>query len=1134
MPTMSLLIHRAERADRLSEGLGEVLSQPLDDPFAIEIVCVPTRGVERWLAQRLSHQLGTAVDSDDGVCAAVDFCSPRRLIARTLGNGIGTTAEDPWQPGRAVWPLLRVIEEARGESWLGLLWSYLGDRERGPGPAGEPDAKAQVRGDRRWSIARHLAGLFAAYGSSRPAMIHRWLSGDDVDGSGRPLPADRAWQAELWRRLRAEIGGPSPAERIRTAAAQLAESPAGTDLPSRLSLFGATRIDPDHLLVLRSLAHHRDVHLWLPHPSAALWERIATASADTTPALGSRAATPTAAAAEHRLLSYLGRDARELQLMLASPAEPTGSAQVLDIALPRTDPWPDHLLGWLQSDIAGNRPPAPIEERPVLRAADRSIELHASHGPDRQVEVLRELLVGLLADDRTLEPRDIVVMCPDIETYAPLIAASFGLDVKESEAEHPGHRLRVRLADRSLRQLNPLLSTVSRLVALADSRMEASAVLDFCSSPPVARKFSFSTDEIDRLHDLVPRSGVRWGLDAEHRSRYGMAQFAQNTWSAGLDRLLLGVAMDESEERFIGTALPMDDVDSSDVDLIGRLAECVDRIRTITDSFAVPKSLPAWCEDLKRAIELLTLVTPADSWQVAHAYAQISALAPAASDPGEQPVELGLAEVSALLADAFRGRASRANFRTGTLTICTMLPMRSVPHRVVCVLGVDDGVFPRHAQLDGDDILALDPWIGDRDPRSEDRQLLLDAIMAAQDHLLIIYAGLDPRTGARRPPAVPIGELLDCLDLTARTESGLPVRHVITTEHPLQPFDARNFVAPESGAGFSFDRASWRGALAARSPRSEPPATFGSRSLPPLELPSLELDDLLRFFNHPIRALLRDRAGLSLREEEEQSAEQIPIALSGLDRWAVGDRLLRRSLSGLDLERLVAAEWRRGRLPPRRLGDIALAEAADAVRELDAAAAPHLEGTAERRDIALQLDGQLLSGTVARLYGKHVVRVGFSLLTARQRLQAWIELLALTAAHPQVGWRAIVLGRGGQSFLGPVDGSWARLVLADLVELRRTGLCEPTPFAPKTSYEYARWRADDKTIEVFRAKLDEAWNNERDRAYEKFFGVRATLDDLMRQPSVAAEERGSLAEPSRFGTLARRVFHPLLSAEADQ
>ena len=128
------------------------------------------------------------------------------------------------------------------------------------------------------------------------------------------------------------------------------------------------------------------------------------------------------------------------------------------------------------------------------------MQFHACHGPDRQVEVLREVLVGLLADDRTLEPRDIVVMCPDIEKFAPLIAASFGLDTPETQAEHPGHRLRVRLAT-VLRQLNPLLALVSRLVALADSRVEASALLDMCAAPPVARKFSFSQDDLERLCD---------------------------------------------------------------------------------------------------------------------------------------------------------------------------------------------------------------------------------------------------------------------------------------------------------------------------------------------------------------------------------------------------------------------------------------------------------------------------------------------------------------------------------------------------------------------------------------------------------------------------------------------------------
>ncbi len=1130
--TMSLYVHRAERADRLAAGLAELLRSPLDDAFAAEIVSVPTRGVERWLAQRLSHQLGAAPGQDDGVCAGVEFPSPRRLTARAMSGILQIDAsQDPWQPSRAVWPLLRVMEAARDEQWLRLLWSYLGD------PAGHRAAAnglSRVRSDRRWSTARHLAELFDSYATSRAGMVDAWLRGNDVDGLGLPLPADRAWQAELWRRLHSEIGIASPAERLHAGVAQLAEAPESTDLPRRLSLFGATRIGADQLLILQALARHRDVHLWLPHPSPTLWSSIA---AEPRAAAGPRAAHSTASLARHPLLGALGRDSRELEQMLVANGEIER-----DERLPPTDrqlvEGPPTLLRRLQVDIAENRGPLPAAERQLLGPADRSVQFHASHGPDRQVEVLRELLVGLLADDPMLEPRDILVLCPDIETFAPLIAASFGLDDGDSRAEHPGHRLRVRLADRSLRQLNPLLSTLSRLVSIAESRMEASALLDLCAFAPVARKFGFSTDDMDRLRELVAKSGVRWGLDADHRQRYGMGAFAQNTWAAGLDRLLLGVAMDETEERFLGTALPLDDVDSSDVDLLGRLAECLDRIRTVTDGFATRRSLAAWCEAFKVAIELLTSVTPNENWQIAHAYGVLSELADGAgamSPTGsDDAIELSLAEIAALLADAFRGRASRANFRTGTLTMCTMLPMRSVPHRVVCLLGVDDGVFPRHVQVDGDDILALDPWIGDRDPRSEDRQLLLDAILAAIDHLIVVYAGMDARTGARRPPAVPIGELLDAIDVTARTENDAPVRSWVVTEHPLQPFDARNFGGPTTGdPAFSFDQASWRGARSAAHQPKTAPRIFTAAPLPtPPEADSLNLADLARFFAHPIRALLRERAGLIVGHEAERATEQIPITLSGLERWAVGDRLLRRHLDGMNLEQLTAAEWRRGWLPPRSLGSAALVEVADTVHELRSAAATHLTDSPARYDISVPLANTMLVGTVPDVHEATIVRVNYSFLSAKHRLQSWIELVALTASEQGTPWRAITIGRGGNSTLGPVSPEQAVYVLAQLAELRRTGLSEPLPFSPKTSAEYARIRMDGKTLELYTKKLESIWITERDRAYESFFGTRASLEDLMRQRPRPSESSPNGMEPSRFGAIACRVFEPLLAAES--
>ncbi len=1129
---MSLHLHRAERADRLVAALGEVLADPLPDPFSTEVVSVPTPGVERWLTQRLATRLGAAAGGADGVCAGISFPSTRRLVARALGEREGSTVADPWRPEHAVWPLLRVLDASRGEVWSEVLWRYLGDRANS---AAGPTAADTARGGRRWSTARHLAGLFARYAAARPAMLLGWAAGRDVDGEDRPLGPDRVWQAELWRRLRAEIGQPGPAERTDVGSAALRVDPSTSDLPERVSLFGPTRIEPQQVTVLAALAAGRDVHLWLPHPSPALWSGLAAAErpARLGGALPSRRSNPDDAAA-HRLLAYLGRDVRELQLVLAATGA-TGHDEHLaphpgNAGGPGTvAPAARSLLQQLQADIVADRPLSEAD-RPVLAPGDDSITLHASHGPDRQVEVLREVLVGLLEDDPTLEPRDIVVMCPDVETYAPLVAATFGLDSDEASAEHPGHRLRIRLADRSLRQVNPLLSVLSRLVAMAGARMESAALLDFCASPPVARRFGFGTDELERLHDLVGSSGVRWGLDSDHRAEFGMAGFGQNTWSAGLDRLLLGVTMDETGQHFLGTALPLDDVDSADVDLVGRLTEFVARLASVTDRCRTPQVLDSWVTLFREALELLTAVPAGESWQAAHAHTELLRLTETAG--GEAAALLSLPEVSALLAEAFRGRPGRSNFRTGTLTMCTMHPMRSIPHRVVCLLGLDDGVFPRRHRVDGDDVAAVTERIGDADPRSEDRQLLLDAVMAAEEHLVVVYAGIDARTGDEVHPAVPVKELMDTLDLTARSAGSVSAE--VTVRHPLQPYDPRNFTT-----GFSFDRAALRGARAAAADRTAAVPVFGRSALSALPGDGpVELAELIRFFRHPVRALLRTRAGVSFYADDDSPDAQIPIQLDGLGRWEIGERLLQLRLQGAELDVLQAAEWRRGLLPPRTFGSRALEQVSQQVAEVHSAAAPYREQPATKVEIAARLAGRPLVGTVTGVHGDDIVAVSFSRLSARHRLVAWLELLAVTVAHPGRPWRAVCVGRRGMTVIGPVEPVWAERALADLAELRQLGLQEPLPFAPKTSALYSQIRrtGQEPTKPHWKA-MGEEWAQEIDDSYARFFGTdpqdrgRTGLDLLLLEPARPGEELGALVEPTRFGTLARRVFEPLLYVE---
>jgi exodeoxyribonuclease V gamma subunit len=293
------------------------------------------------------------------------------------------------------------------------------------------------------------------------------------------------------------------------------------------------------------------------------------------------------------------------------------------------------------------------------------------------------------------------------------------------------------------------------------------------------------------------------------------------------------------------------------------------------------------------------------------------------------------------------------------------------------------------------------------------------------------------------------------------------------------------------------------------------------------------LADLLRFFGHPVRALLRDRGGLYLRAQDEQPDEQIPAQLQGLERWSIGDRMLRLHLQGHELGRLRDAEWRRGLVPPRMLGVHALGQLVTEVEEVAGAAGEFLSAEPERHEVDVLLPGEVrLIGTVAGVRGEHVTRVGFSKLSAKHRLTAWLEVLALTATDPSRPWRAAVVGMGGQSVLGPVGGSWARMVLADLAELRRTGLREPLPFAARTSAHYATLRHAGQPLGREQQRdLDKTWAMDRDPAYEQYFGAGVTLEGLLSQPSRPEEERGALGEPSRFGTLARRVFTPLLSCE---
>lgn len=1109
-----LHVHRSESGAALVTALAAILTEPPGDPFTPDVVAVPTQGIERWLAQQLSHHLGAASpELADGVCANVEFPHPNDVLdgAVTAVSAEHSAAVESWRPGRTVWQLV---------DHLGTILE--GDDDRFAILRHHLTVGQELPTGRRYALARRIAGLFDDYAGARPDLLRAWAAGSD------DVPDDLSWQPPLWRELRDRLG-PNPAELLEDALSGIRAEPDRIRLPDRLSVYGPSRIDASRLSVLAALAAHRDVHLWLNHASPRAWEELSGLPAPHDLSRAGETAQP-----RNPLLSSLSRDVRELQrrLAVAAPEHSDSHHSAVRTSGPTT------LLAALQESLLADEPPA---QRHPLDSADRSIQIHACHGRSRQVEVLRDVVLGLLADDPSLEPRDILVMCPDVDAFAPLVTAAF--------ATEPADLLRVRLADRAPRESNAVLAAVSALLDLVAGRVGAPQLLALAGMPPVRRRFGFDDDDLEQIRLWTVEASAHWGLDEMHRGAWSLSHLRDGTWRAALDRLLTGVALGESDELY-ADVLPLAGVDSGDIDLAGRFAELVDRVASAVALLGRELPIAEWLDQVEQ-IALSLLDVPRDeAWQLAQLRAEIGEIRHAATGSVRT---LQLADVRTMLDQQLSGRPTRSSFRTGGITVCTLLPMRSVPHRVICLLGLDDEAFPRRNRPDGDSLLARDPRLGERDPRSEDRQLYLDAITAATEHLVITYRGAHERTGATLPPAVPVGELLDALDGLARPAD--PVREHVVIRHPLQPADSRNFTpgALRRPASLSFDVGALAGARSRGGPQSLRPAFLPTALTESDPTEVLELDALQAFWAHPARGFLRQRLELLGRYGDDAPSESIPLEIDNLESWSLGDRMLDARRRDVPPSVILEMERSRGALPP---GNLAVPFLAKNGKQVDAtlrAARPLLapdgvEIAPESVDIDVALSRDRLLGTVRGLYGAALVNVTVSRVAAKHQLRAWINLLALTLARPDVAWTAVIVGKGGpQSIslatLGPVPPDTARTHLDRLTGLRRLGLTVPLPLPLKASAAFAARRRRGDSVEDGTAAASREWLSDFDFRREdadvdhvRVWGPTAPLDDLLTWQSPIPLPGDADTDPGAgdFDRLSQLVWAPLLEHLSEQ
>lgn len=1009
---MPVVVHRSNRVERLVEALAALVGQPPADPFAAEPIVVPGRGMGRWLSLELARRFD--------IWANPAFPFPRAFIDQLAAALLGALeVPQPYAPETLTWALAAELQPARlSTARFAAVRGFLRD---------------DVAGSRLAPLAMRLAELFDRYAVFRPEMVLGWERGEGDH-----------WQADLWRAVVARLGPGHPAARGHDLIHALrAGSPPAGALPARVSLFGLATLPPLYLEILAALAAHCELHLFLLSPTPEYWADLAAAREQQRARVADREAALHTAGPP--LLGSLGRIGRDFQALIEDHLEGYEDAAVF------ADPGEGSLLAALQSDCLTLRERGPADAPPlVLRPEDTSITVHACHSPMREVEVLHDRLVQLFAADRTLRPDEVIVMLPSIEAYAPLVEAVF------TSPDRP--RIPFHLADRRARATQDVIEAFLRALDLLGGRLPASDVFDLLGLPPVRARYEIPAERLEALRGWCTEAGVRWGADAAHRAAENFVHNAEHTWQFGLDRLLLGTAMPEDADTLWGGALPCGDLEGDDAVLLGQCAAFVAMLARFRDAFAAPRPLEAWRAALGELLDALVAHTPATADQHDAVLGAIAGLAARAARAGfEAP--LGRDIMRRLLDDALGREAAPQRFLTGAVTICALVPMRAIPFRVVCLVGLNDGEFPRTQRPLGFDLMAHAPRRGDRTARDDDRYLFLEALLSARERLLITYVGRSIVDNASLPPAVVVAELLDAIDATARPpaapEADAHASVRVVYQHPLQPFSPEAFGAEPMQR--SAARSQYAGARALCAPARTAPPPFLTTVLPEQPLEVLELDDLLDFFANPAKWFLRRQMRLTLPRDSEFVGDREPIELDHLEEWQVGSRMIQHALRGLPEASARPVLRAAGLLPHGTPGEVLVDGVQQTTVRIAAQARAALGEGLRPREITLSLGGVQLNGLLRELGSRGVVRAQYSKLGRRYALDVWIRHLVYCAACDPNGESLLVgrdqKGRPATLRFAPVRDAAAHL--DTLVALFRAGQCRPLPFLPITSRRYA-------------------------------------------------------------------------------
>lgn len=1065
-------LYHSNQLDLLKELLVDRIRQaPLAHPFEREQILVQSPGMAQWLKLELARAFGIA--------ANIDFPLPASFIWEMFTRVLADVPrQSPYNKGSMSWQLMTILPALLDRPAFAPLAAYLGDE-------GEPDAPPeQVR---LWQLCQKVADLFDQYLVYRPDWIARWEEGEGLSQELAGV-SGQDWQPELWRELVARTLALSPSgyhranlyeefihELQRTAALP-------GQLPQRVFVFGISALPPRYVEALLALGSRpeMEVHLFVTNPCRYYW--------------GDLLDRKTLARLEGRLKP--GTDIEALQ----GPTNPLLASmgklgrdylhQLMELEVPQIEAFVDidetSLLHCIQRDVLelGSRGEGQFEldsswHKSPIDPADGSLQIHACHGPMRELEVLHDRLLALFEQDPGLTPKDVVVMMPDVNSYGPYIQAVFG-----ARGQIP-----FAVSDRAASQESPLLQSFLALLRLPNARLGAGELLAILEVPAVLRRFELDDDEFNQLRRWVQETGIRWGLDDGYPERFALPRLSGNSWLFGLRRMLLGFAMGDGEpvagilpyadsmggqQGPLASILPYAEIEGQQGLALGKLAWFVDSLAEFLPRLQQAQSLNGWVQCLNELLARFYLAEEEEERQLQLIRSQLADWQTRLGEARfEQPISADL--LQDYLGSVLGQSSSSQRFLAGQVNFCTLMPMRSIPFKQVCLLGMNDGVYPRTLAPMGFDLMAVAGRRGDRSRRDDDRYLFLEALLSAQQGLYISYQGFSAQDNGEQVPSVLLAELIDYVrqgfvlagdEALDDEASGKRLLAHLIVPHPLTPY-SRSYFYPAEGSRLFTYAADWLPALTPR--RGAANFQSGELPLPPEwgKEQGLELAELLRFYRQPARYFLNRRLKVWFELDEASIEDSEPFELDGLQHYQLKALLLDAHLADDGEERGEEMSRRRerlrlsGQLPQGWFGSLLLDDLDEKMEDLAQRLRPWIAAEEDEKraveiDIALT-QGQL-QGWIDTQKGRVLVVKpgGFN---GKDLLLGWIQHLCLCLSDAP---NDTLLFDARQSLrLAKLPADEARPKLAALVALWAQGMKRPLPFFPNTAWEWLKAIEED-------------------------------------------------------------------------